>query len=42
VAAQIKELGQTASVHAMDVTDHEQVRNLAEGLQGKPVDLLVN
>ena len=42
VATQIKELGQTASVHAMDVTDHERVRNLAESLRGKPVDLLIN
>ena len=42
VAAQIKGMEQTASVHAMDVTDHSQAGHLAESLQDKPVDLLVN
>lgn len=42
VAADIGALGGTATIFPMDITDHEQINDLAGHLAGKPLDALIN
>jgi NAD(P)-dependent dehydrogenase (short-subunit alcohol dehydrogenase family) len=41
-AKDLRKLGDSVSVHKLDVADAEQVAALARALEGEPIDLLVN